>query len=120
MARRKKKKKSRGLLYTLLVVVLACLGYEPLTRALHVDPVRSLPAENIPAAPAALKEGDYLLPAPLKSAPEKILVRRGYTVSYNMEHNLPNWVAWELTPEKLVERDSRTDMFLPDPVLPVD
>ena len=129
MAKRKKKKKSRGLLYFVLAVVLACVGYGPLTRALHVDPVRELPAvveelrQHLPELPAGdataaaedLKDGDFLLPAPLKSAPEKILVRRGYTVSYNMEHNLPNWVAWELTPEKLVERESRTDKFLPDP-----
>ena len=29
-------------------------------------------------------------------------------------------MAWELTPEKLVERESRTDKFLPDPDLPAD
>ena len=44
MARRKKHNKSRGLLYTLIAVILACLGYEPLTRALHVDPDQGLPA----------------------------------------------------------------------------
>ena len=134
MARRKKQKKSRGLLYTLIAVILACLGYEPLTRALHVDPDQGLPAvvealrqrlpepsaETTQTAPADLTADGVLLPAPLKSTPEKILVRRGYTVSYNLEHNLPNWVAWELTPEKLVERESRTDKFLPDPDLPAD
>ena len=134
MARRKKQKKSRGLLYTLIAVILACLGYEPLTRALHVDPDQGLPAvvealrqrlpepsaETTPTTYADLTADGVLLPAPLKSTPEKILVRRGYTVSYNLEHNLPNWVAWELTPEKLVERESRTDKFLPDPDLPAD
>ena len=134
MARRKKQKKSRGLLYTLIAVILACLGYEPLTRALHVDPDQGLPAvvealrqrlpepsaETTQTAPANPAADGVLLPAPLKSTPEKILVRRGYTVSYNLEHNLPNWVAWELTPEKLVERESRTDKFLPDPDLPAD
>lgn len=44
--------------------------------------------------------------------------RKGYTTSYNREHKIPNWVAWELTPEKLIERESRTDKFLPDPDLP--
>ena len=134
MARRKKQKKSRGLLYTLIAVILACLGYEPLTRALHVDPDQGLPAvvealrQRLPEPSAETTQTTYadltadgvLLPAPLKSTPEKILVRRGYTVSYNLEHNLPNWVAWELTPEKLVERESRTDKFLPDPDLPAD
>lgn len=134
MARRKKQKKSRGLLYTLIAVILACLGYEPLTRALHVDPDQGLSAvvealrQRLPEPSAETTQTTYadltadgvLLPAPLKSTPEKILVRRGYTVSYNLEHNLPNWVAWELTPEKLIERESRTDKFLPDPDLPAD
>ena len=58
------------------------------------------------------------LPAPLKDRPEKLLKRRTYTVSYNRELKVPNWVAWELNRERLVERESRTDKFLPDPDLP--
>ena len=46
------------------------------------------------------------------------MYRKGYTVSYNKETKIPNWVAWELTPEKLIERESRTDKFMPDPDLP--
>lgn len=37
------------------------------------------------------------LPAPLASRPEQILVRKGYTASYNKEWRVPNWVAWHLT-----------------------
>lgn len=37
------------------------------------------------------------IPAPLKGMPEQILKRTGYTVSYNSETKLPNWVAWHLT-----------------------
>ena len=58
------------------------------------------------------------IPAKLKNVSEQILQRKGYTVSYNKDLKIPNWVAWELTPEKLVERESRTDKFLPDPDLP--
>ena len=109
--RSKKQKSPRGLLYTLILVCAACLGYEPLTRALHSHSPQEL-------MPPTLQPDDVLRPAPLKGTPEKILVRRGYIVSYNLHHNLPNWVAWELTPDKLVERESRTDKFLPDPDLP--
>ena len=49
---------------------------------------------------------------------ETILKRKGYTVSYNSRLNVPNWVAWELNRDKLVERESRSDKFLPDPDLP--
>lgn len=37
------------------------------------------------------------IPAPLTNHNEKILERTGYTVSYNSETRLPNWVAWHLT-----------------------
>ena len=45
----------------------------------------------------------------------------GYTVSYNAETKIPNWVAWTLTPERFEETVSRYDKFLPDPevVIPV-
>lgn len=36
---------------------------------------------------------------PLKDTPEQILYRNGYTVSYNNENKIPNWVAWHLTAE---------------------
>ncbi len=37
------------------------------------------------------------LPAPLADRREMVLKRVGYTVSYNSETRLPNWVAWHLT-----------------------
>ena len=37
------------------------------------------------------------IPARMKGTPEQILRRTGYTVSYNRETRLPNWVAWRLT-----------------------
>lgn len=48
---------------------------------------------------------------------EVILSRQGYSVSYNTDNFLPNWVAWELYKEKLVEEASRYSRFLPDPDL---
>ena len=118
MARRRKKnpKRFKGLAYTLLLVLIIGLGYDPLMRALHAN------APQEPASTMGVPLTDKsLLPAPMpKGTSEKILMRRGYTVSYNMKHNLPNWVAWELTPDKLIERESRTDKFLPDPDLPED
>ena len=40
------------------------------------------------------------LPAPLKGVKEQILRRIGYTVSYNRDTKLPNWVAWHLTVDR--------------------
>jgi len=39
------------------------------------------------------------LPAPSAHLQEQILRRTGYTVSYNKDTRLPNWVAWHLTAE---------------------
>lgn len=99
--------------------MLACLALicrEPIARALQ----DKLPVikERITQKATPAITGSPLLPAPLKNVPEQILHRKGYTTSYNREHKIPNWVAWELTPEKLIERESRTDKFLPDPDLP--
>lgn len=38
-------------------------------------------------------------PLPRKNIPEQILKRTGYTVSYNADLRIPNWVAWHLTAE---------------------
>ncbi|MDO4163897.1 MAG: DNA/RNA non-specific endonuclease [Bacteroides sp.] len=129
MARRKKQSKSVYLL--ILFICVVCLAYEPLSKALQNNNNKDLtqteattaPASDTPTSKAQLADSDSTqleLPAPLKDRPELILYRRGYTVSFNKELNIPNWVAWELTPEKLIERESRTDKFLPDPDLPED
>lgn len=45
-----------------------------------------------------------------------VLKRTGYTVSFNKEHNIPNWVAWKLDKNRLVEKVSRKGYrFNPDP-----
>lgn len=49
---------------------------------------------------------------------ENIYYRLGYTVSFNPELNIPNWVAWELNFSKLIERESRAGHFYPDPDIP--
>lgn len=49
------------------------------------------------------------LPAQLTSVPEQILVRKGYTVSYNKDRRVPNWVAWHLTAAHLKGSVKRSD-----------
>lgn len=61
--------------------------------------------------------GKYEIPVANYDITEICLERMGYTVSFNPEENIPNWVAWNLDTEKLVERESRNDKFTPDPDL---
>ena len=124
--RRKKKQSSKGVVYLIILIAIACFLYEPIAKALHLnqsvfitESVEKGAANQSPAENVAIGN-DILLPAPLKNVPEQILHRKGYVVSYNKDLKIPNWVAWELTPDKLVERESRTDKFLPDPDLPED
>lgn len=112
--KRKKKKQSQGVYYLILFICIVCLAYEPVTKALS-DGKQTVEAPAKVELPADVR---LEIPAKLKNTSELILHRKGYTVSYNKDLKIPNWVAWELTPEKLIERESRTDKFLPDPDLP--
>ena len=123
---RKKKSTKQPLSVTLFValIVLVCAAYEPVSNWLKEEaPLEQLQKQLTNTTQKKLSdlpaEGSGLeLPESLKgSRSELILKRMGYTVSYNMEWNLPNWVAWELNADKLVERESRNDKFLPDPDL---
>ena len=46
-----------------------------------------------------INESKIEIPLPLENISEQILYRKGYTVSYNKDHKIPNWVAWHLTAE---------------------
>ena len=58
------------------------------------------------------------LPGALKRTPERIVEHTGFTLSFNREHNNPNWVAWELTAQEAQGSLARSDNFQPDPLLP--
>ena len=60
-------------------------------------------------AAATAEYKDLELPARLTSVPEQILRRTGYTVSYNSNRRVPNWVAWCLTAERLTGNSKRSD-----------
>ena len=56
------------------------------------------------------------VPMPLKENKEQIFKRKNYTLSFNKETNIPNWVAWRLDKKKLEEKVSRKGFnFRPDP-----
>ena len=47
--------------------------------------------------------------------PEQIIAHKGYTVSYNSDWCVPNWVAYELTREEVRGTVPRAVHFEPDP-----
>ena len=56
------------------------------------------------------------IPVSRKGQKEIVLKRQNYTLSFNKETNLPNWVAWRLDKKKLKEVVNRKGYrFSPDP-----
>lgn len=105
-----------------LLLVALYVSYMPATNAEaeQSSSVESETTENLSAnadeeSTPSIKTEALEIPVANSPLKEKVLKRMGYTVSFNMEMNIPNWVAWRLDTEKLIERESRNDKFLPDP-----
>ena len=58
---------------------------------------------------AAAKYDNLEIPAPLSNVSEQLLYRKGYTVSYNKDLRIPNWVAWHLTASRLKGNTKRSE-----------
>ena len=54
----------------------------------------------------------------VRDSDTRILKRTGYTLSYNDTWRIPNWVAWQLTGERVNGKVKRSDEFVVDPDLP--
>ena len=58
------------------------------------------------------------LETPISLAPrqEQIIRHSGYTVSYNKDLKIPNWVSYELTREETKGKEKRSNRFIADPL----
>ena len=56
------------------------------------------------------------LPTLLAPQREQVIAHEGYTVSYNSQWCIPNWVAYELTAKEVAGDVPRGDDFVPDPL----
>lgn len=57
------------------------------------------------------------LPQIKNSRNEQLIEHSAYTVSYNHDWHLPNWVAYELTNDELYGNVERSNHFAPDPLV---
>ena len=59
------------------------------------------------------------LEIPVSSVPrqEHIIHHKGYTVSYNKDLKIPNWVSYELTRQETKGKEKRSDNFIADPLV---
>lgn len=59
----------------------------------------------------------YELPRLVSDQPEQLIQHLGYTVSYNHDWLVPNWVAYELTDFEAAGDLPRSNNFAPDPLV---
>ncbi len=110
-------------------IIAGCAVLSGLLAAHHGMPVdgsapsyaKEKTVRHSPASPVRTASGERRpeLPARMKGVPERIVEHTGYTLSFNRTHNLPNWVAWELTAEETEGTVARSDDFCPDPSIPL-
>jgi endonuclease G len=67
-----------------------------------------------------LQDNRVEIPAKITGRQEQIINHIGYTVSYNSDWKIPNWVAYELTKEEVAGTVPRFDAFVPDPDVPYE
>ena len=64
-----------------------------------------------------LSSKELAIPISMTPQQEQIIRHTGYTVSYNKELKLPNWVSYELTREETKEKEKRNNRFIADPLV---
>lgn len=129
MAKKSNKKspkgKSKGI-WALLLTIAAVLFYvievaqisfteedpKPAKTATHVQPS---PQKEHKTQKKSEAVAQLEIPVLEKKAPSQILSYKGFTVSYNNNTRLPNWVAYELTATEVAGDLPRKDKFRPDP-----
>lgn len=100
----------------LTALAAICIGLCYYFDLPFADVFRSIIAESSAAVPTVVDGIE--IPLTPKGLSERVLRHTNYTVSFNPDTNIPNWVAWSITSDELIERESRTNNFQPDPALP--
>ena len=131
--RRKKKNKGYYRLPVTIVSVVVCLigAVSYIISSVNAHPTRSKAAPNEHVAVAETPESPrsntidaetprYELPQLSVERRQQVIEHLAYTVSYNQDWHLPNWVAYELTNHETYGESSRTNKFLPDPLVDGD
>lgn len=120
MARRKKKNQQNNIRKILLLIIVisvtSVLIYEHFrSPILHAANDVKYKTENIMAPDKKEIQGNLEIPLFTTSRPEQIISHAAYTVSYNPEWRVPNWVSYELTEYEIKGDLERSDKFVVDP-----
>ncbi|NCC98870.1 MAG: DNA/RNA non-specific endonuclease [Bacteroidia bacterium] len=106
-------KKFSILLFIMSMLVLASILLD--MKFLHIESLSAqIPRKTTINAPRVQKN-NIEIPGALIGRKEQIIRHTGYTVSYNEDWLIPNWVAYELTPQEAYGETPRANDFIPDP-----
>jgi len=120
MAKRKKKNQQQNTLKVLFLIIAISLTsifiYEHFrSPILHAANEVKYKTEAVMAPEKEEIFGDLERPVFTTTRPEQIISHAGYTVSYNPEWRVPNWVSYELTEYEIKGDLKRSDKFVVDP-----
>lgn len=129
VSRRKKKNKGYYRLPVFITSLVVCLigAISFVFSSLFVKPTSintTSTTNNEKQVLAAPQESDvaaeaipYELAQILDSRSQQIIEHLAYTVSYNLDWLIPNWVAYELTDHEVSGNQERSNHFAPDPLV---
>ena len=133
MSKKKKQNTTKYAGSAFAVILAALLSYFPISKQLNEQKTVNEPQKQEVVVEQSLQQSNDIsldeavisvqnleIPAKLKDRSEKMLKRSNYTVSYNRNWNLPNWVAWELNKDETRGKNNRNEEFTSDPDLPKD
>lgn len=95
----------------IIVIIIVCAnatscGLESEGNANNLSKEAEVPIDTI----------RYELPSFISQRSEQVIEHIGYTVNYNREWHIPNWVAYELTEQEIDGTEKRLNYFLVDPM----
>jgi endonuclease G len=120
MAKRKKKNRQnnrlRFLFLAIAISLVSIFVYEHFrSPILHAANNVKYETEEVMLPENEETFGDLDIPESTTSRPKQIITHAGYTVSYNPEWHIPNWVSYELTRDETEGKLDRSDDFEVDP-----
>nr|WP_321377248.1 DNA/RNA non-specific endonuclease [uncultured Bacteroides sp.] len=122
MAKRKKKNRQnnrlRFIFLAIAISLVSIFVYEHFrSPILHAANNVKNETEEIMLSEKEETFGDLEIPESTTKRPEQIITHAGYTVSYNPEWRIPNWVSYELTRNETEGKLDRSDKFVIDPIV---
>ncbi len=117
-----KKKKSHssqrlGCIIAVIVLIPICYGLYLYYQQYSVQHSSSQNQTETSVSRPIPSGKDLEIPVSLIPRQEQIIHHKGYTVSYNKELKIPNWVSYELTRQETKGKEKRSDNFIADPLV---